>query len=296
MPFRRSVGVDKVIMNKTLELLMNRASCRAFKSKKVPAAVVKDILRAGIQAPTGGNLQPYSVIKIEKRSAIDRLSKLCWQNFIRTAPLHLIFCIDFHRLKRWARNEAAPFSADRSLRPFWIAFQDTVICAQNMCTAADALGLGSVYIGPIFDRMPEIRKICRLPKGVLPVVSLALGYPSLRPAPRKRLGSGIVVHDEVYRDIGDKELFEAFSEKYAGFRKEITKKDLETLRRVSRKVHGVRFAEKSVRTAKARGYINRAQVYFGLNYQADRMLSDTPKRLNAIYRSGISCFSGKGKK
>lgn len=282
-------------MNKTMELLLNRASCRAFTPKKVPAMVVKDLLKAGIQAPTGGNLQPYSVIKIEKRSTINRLSKLCWQNFIKTAPLHLIFCIDFHRLKRWAKSESAPFSADRSLRPFWIAFQDTVICAQNMCTAADALGLGSVYIGPIFDRMPEIRKICRLPKGVLPVVSLAVGYPSLRPSPRKRLSAGIVVHNEVYRDIGDRELFKAFSEKYDGFKREITKENLATLLRVCREVHGSRFAEKSVKTAKDRGYINRAQVYFGLNYQADRMLSDTPNRLKAIYRSGVSCFSQKTK-
>lgn len=278
-------------MNTTLQLLLGRASCRVFTKKKIPGAVVKSIIEAGLQAPTGGNLQPYSVIKIEKRTAIDRLAKLCGQNFMRTAPLHLVFCIDFYRLKRWAKMESAPFSADRALRPFWIAFQDTVICAQNMCTAADALGLGSVYIGPVFDRITEIRKMCRLPKGVVPVVSLVVGYPSVSPSPRKRLGAKIVVHNEVYREAGDRELIEAFSEKYNGFRREITGKDLDTLHRVCRRVHGTAFAEKSVKAAKKLGHINRAQVYFGLNYQADRMLSDTPKRLKTLLKAGLSCFS-----
>lgn len=283
-------------MNKTLQLLSRRASCRVFTAKKVPATAVKKMLEAGIQAPTGGNLQPYSVIKIEKQSAINRLAELCGQSFMKKAPLHFIFCVDFHRLKRWAKLESAPFSADRSLRPFWIAFQDTLLCAQNMCTAADALGLGSVYIGPIFDRIPEIRKMCRLPKGVVPVVSLVVGYPSVFPPPRKRLGAKIVVHNEIYRDINDKELLAAFSEKYKGVRREITRKDLKTLHRVCRNVHGSAFAEKSVKAAKRLGYINRAQVYFGLNYQADRMLSGTPKQLKMLSKAGLSCFlAGRGK-
>lgn len=280
-------------MDETLKLLLKRVSCRAFKPKKVSAGVVKKLLEAGIHAPTGGNLQPYSVIKIEKPAAINRLAKLCGQSFIKTAPLHLIFCVDFHRLKRWAKSESAPFSADRSLRPFWIAIQDTVLCAQNMCTAADALGLGSVYIGPIFDRIAEIRKMCRLPKGVVPVVSLVIGYPSMRPAQRKRLGADIVVHDEVYRKIGDKELFSAYSEKYNGFRKEITDEALETLYEACRAVEGRRFAEKTVKSVKTKGYINRAQVYFGLNYRADKMLSNTPKQFKMLSKAGLTCFSSK---
>lgn len=280
-------------MGNTLELLFNRVSCRAFKQKKVPDNVIKKLLEAGIHAPTGGNLQPYSIIKIERQSAIDRLAELCGQKFMKTAPLHLVFCVDFHRLKRWAKSESAPFTADRSLRPFWIAFQDTVLCAQNLCTAADALGLGSVYIGPIFDRIEEIRKMCRLPKGVVPVVSLVIGYPSMRPAPRNRLDPKIVVHDEIYRKIGDDELFAAYSEKYRGFRKEISEEAMKTLYEACSEVHGRRFAERTAKAVKRSGYINRAQVYFGLNYRADKMLSNTPKQFKVLSKAGLSCFSDK---
>ncbi len=280
-------------MNKTLQLLLGRASCRAFTNRRVPADIVRNILEAGIHAPTGGNLQPYSIIKIEKQAAKARLAKLCWQGFMKKAPLHLIFCIDFHRLKRWAKLEEAPFAADQAFRPFWIAFQDTIICAQNMCTAADALGLGSVYIGPIFDNIPAIRKMCRLPKGVVPVVSLALGYPSIVPAPRKKLGVKTVVHNEVYRKITDKELLESFREKYKGFKTDFIAKDLKTIYKVSQSLHGSRFAQKCIEGIKARKYVNRAQVYFGLHYRADKMVSANPKSFKMLSKAGLTCFTPK---
>ncbi|MBI4350957.1 MAG: nitroreductase family protein [Elusimicrobia bacterium] len=277
-------------MNKTLKLLINRASCRTFTKKKVSPAALASLFEAGIHAPTGGNLQPYSIIKIEKAAATARLAKLCGQSFLKKAPLHLIFCIDFHRLKRWAKLQEAPFSAERALRPFWIAFQDTIICAQSICTAADALGLGSVYIGPIFDRISAIREMCRLPKGVIPVVSLAMGYPSIFPGQRKKLGPGIVVHNEVYRDIPAAQLLSAFDEKYKDARKEITAKDLKSFYGAVSAVHGRKFAQKCVTGVKARKYFNKAQVYFGLHYRADKMLFSTPKHFKMLSRAGLACF------
>lgn len=277
-------------INETLKLLVGRASCRAFTGRKVPARVLRHLLEAGIHAPTGGNLQPYSIIKVEKAAARSRLAKLCGQSFMARAPLHLVFCLDFHRLRRWAKLEEAPFSADRAFRPFWIAFQDTMICAQSMCIAADALGLGSVYIGPVFDKIPAVRKMCRLPKGVIPVVSLAVGYPSVIPAPRKKLGAGIITHDEVYRKIPDRELLAAFDKKYKDGRTGITAKNLKTMFEVCRSVRGPRFARECVKGIRARGYINRAQTYFGLHYRADRMLVSTPKFLNMLRIAGLNCF------
>lgn len=278
-------------MNKTLQLLINRSSCRVFKDKAIPPGVTAALLEAGLRAPTGGNLQPYSIIKVQQTAARARLARLCeGQTLIAKAPLSLIFCVDFHRLKRWARLENAPFSADASVRPFWIAFQDTVICAQNICTAADALGLGSVYIGPVFDGMAAIRRMCRLPKGVIPVVSLALGYPALKPARRRKLGPAIAVHDEVYRAIPDAELLAAFGEKYKDVKREISAKDLKTIEKSCRGAHGAGFARRCLAAIAARGHINAAQIYFGLNYRADEMLASSPGRVKMLRAAGLTCF------
>jgi FMN reductase [NAD(P)H] len=115
--------------NKTVKLLIERASCRSFSDEKIPLEILNFILSAGIHAPTGGNLQPYSIIKIENKDNIQKLARMCNQDFIKEASVLLLFCIDWHRIERWATLEAAPFTATSSFRHFWISFQDTIISA-----------------------------------------------------------------------------------------------------------------------------------------------------------------------
>ncbi len=274
-------------MNQTLKLLTERGSCRAFKDQKVPRDVTRRLIEAGIHAPTGGNLQPYSVIRIEKPGAVRELAGLCGQKFMEKAPLHFVYCVDLHRLKRWAALQHAPYSADRALRPFWLAFQDTVICAHSMCVAAESLGLGSVYIGPAFDQMAAIRRMCRLPKGVVPVVSLAVGYPAARPPVRPRLAPEAVVHDEVYRELPDKELLAAYAEKYKGISEKISAERLAAFERTCAGAQGRAFARKCAKAARAAGYFNVAQLRFGLDYKADLMLRMTPKHLGMLKAAGL---------
>ena len=184
-------GVDSSVNrfpNETVRLLLERSSCRSFLDKKVPDDVLKLVLEAGVHAPTAGNLQPYSIIKIEEDETKRKLAEMCGQSFIGKAPLLLLFCLDFHRLERWARLEIAPFTATSSFRHFWVGIQDTVMCAQNMCTAADSVGLGSVYIGTVIDFPVEMQAMFSLPKHVFPVVLLCLGYPTKRMKPRSKLG------------------------------------------------------------------------------------------------------------
>jgi FMN reductase [NAD(P)H] len=69
MPSHHGVEVsptDRAYPNETVKLLIERASCRNFSDEKIPADVLQLVLEAGVHAATGGNLQPYSIIKIEK--------------------------------------------------------------------------------------------------------------------------------------------------------------------------------------------------------------------------------------
>lgn len=276
--------------NTTLKLLMERASCRNFSKRPVSRKVLSQILEAGTHAATGGNLQPYSVVKIESPRKRAKLAKMCGQSFMAKAPVHLLFCIDYHRLQRWAEIEIAPFSATSSFRHFWIAFQDTIIAAQNICTAVDSLGLGSVYIGTIMEFIPETRVMFGLPKGVLPVVLLCLGYPAKKPLVRRKLGVETVVHDERYHEMSDRRLQKVFQKKYPNVRLEVTKDRLKRIRHVCRKVHGSAFAEKCIQIIKQKGYINMVQRYFGLHYVADLMPTGNDIFIRTIKRSGFTWF------
>jgi len=201
-----------------------------------------------------------------------------------------MFCLDWHRLEQWARLQVAPCTASSSFRHFWISFQDTIICAQNICTAADAMGLGSVYIGTVLEFFDEIKEMLALPQKVFPVVLLCLGYPRNKPVPRRKLGVDVVVHSERYRTMDDSELLEAFEQKYPGYKIEPTPERIERIAEVCRQVHGEAFAQACVDRIEESGYINAVQRYFGLHYQANEMPLGNKEYLETMERFGFHWF------
>ena len=281
--------------NETIQLLFERSSCRSFLDKKIPKNVLSIVLEAGIHAPTAGNLQPYSIIEIQDLRSRRKLAEMCGQKFIGEAPVLLLFCIDWHRNERWAELEVAPFTATSSFRHFWVSFQDVIVCAQNICTAADSMGLGSVYIGTVIDFPAEILALFRMPESVFPVVMLCLGYPAKRPKPRNKLGIKTVVHKGRYSEMKDKQLLRAFNEKYRteDSRNQtipITLDKMKTIINVCHETHGKEFAEKCKQRIEANGYINMAQYYFGLHYKADIMPTGNDEYLKLMERSGLKWF------
>ncbi|NMC44810.1 MAG: hypothetical protein GYA46_12900 [candidate division Zixibacteria bacterium] len=277
--------------NETIRLLLERSSCRSFADRKIPPAVMDVILEAGIYAPTGGNLQPYSIIRVEDAATKRRLDELNEnQLFIAAAPVDLIFCLDWHRLRRWAELQDAPFSTDCSFRHFWISFQDTIIAAQNICTAADAMGLGSVYVGTVLECFREVRQLPALPDLVFPVVLVSLGYSKERPKPKRKLGLDAVVHNEKYRVPDDKQLLAMFAEKYPSGNREVTTERLETIKHVCRQVGGEPLARRCLQRIQKDGYINMAQHYFGLHYRADFMPLMNDGFLQVMKEAGFGWF------
>lgn len=279
--------------NKTMELLYERASCRSFGEEPIPDETLDVVLAAAAHAATGGNLQPYSIIKVLDSEVRQRLMALCGdQPFIGQAPVSLVFCIDFRRLERWAALEKAPFSARRAFRHFWISFQDVVICAQTMCTAANAMGLGAVYVGTVLECLEELRDLLKLPKGVFPVVMVCLGYPRGQLVPKRKLGVDVVVHDEVYREMTDEELLRAYDEKYGGQTFEATPERVDSIAQACREVHGDDYAEEFLARVRRDGHLNTAQRVFGLNYPADEMPRRNRCIMSAARNAGLDWFDG----
>ena len=277
--------------NETLRLLIERSSCRSFENRKIPDNVMNQILTAGTRAATGGNLQPYSIIKVENPATRKKLDELCGsQNFVATAPVDLVFCIDWHRIERWTHLEVAPFSATKAFRHFWISFQDTIIAAQNICTAADAMGIGSVYVGTTLECFRELKELLKLPNGVLPVVLLSLGYPKVRPGSKKKLGIETIVHGETYRELSDDDLRAAFEAKYPGWKMPITDERLAAIAKVCRDAHGEEFATKCVAAIRKQGYINAVQNYFGLHYEANVISARNDEFLDIMLEYGFEWF------
>ncbi len=273
--------------NQTINLLMQRASLRSFSNKPIPEDVLQQILEAGAHAASGGNLQPWSVIKITSAETKRWLVELDGQGFIAAAPVSLLFCLDFHRLQRLAELETAPFTANRSFRHFWVGCEDTLIAAQSMCTAADALGLGSVYLGTVSEYIPQLRERLKLPQGVFPLVLVCFGYPKKAPALRKKYPADVLVHDETYQELPDAALLAAMREKYGNRNFQITPERLENIETVCRQVEGPEFAEKCLARIRQDGFINPIIHYFGLHYVASEMPLNNLDFLQTLRDSGF---------
>ena len=85
---------------------------------------------------------------------------------------------------------------NKSLNHFWVGFQDVIILAQSIETAANSVGIGSCYIGTTLNFMKEIQEQFKLPKGVVPIVLLPMGYIDQEPRIANKLDLDIVFHDD----------------------------------------------------------------------------------------------------
>jgi nitroreductase len=280
--------------NETMKLLYERASCRNFKEMEIPKDILNEVMDAGLHAATGGNLQPYSIIKITEPETKKRLVDECdMQKIVENAPVNLLFCIDWRRVALWAEACNAPFVATKSYRHFWIALQDTVICAQNICTAADSVGLGSVYIGTVESCFMELKSICNLPEGVFPVVLLSLGYPTKYPEPAKKLGIEALVHEETYCDLPIEKLMQLQDEKYNHKTFPNSESNLSQIKEVASDIGGEEYAEIMIRKIKEVGHINMAQRYFGLHYLANETCIGNKAFIEALLAYGFTWIEGK---
>ena len=258
--------------------------------------MLNQVLEAGVHAPSAGNLQIVSIIKIVDLERRENIRQICGgQSFIGEAPVNLVFCIDWRRNSRWAELEVAPFTATSTLRWFLMGFEEVGIVAQSICIAADSVGLGSCYAGTVLNRPKEVMELLNIPEYVFPVVLLSLGYPSGKVPNMKKHMLSTILHDETYTDMSNRELLSAFNEKYtaSGSRRvELTGERLKVLYKTCERVHGREFAERSVSRARGQGFISSIQRYFGIHYRADLILDQRTNSgfMSMIEKAGFDCF------
>lgn len=191
-------------MNDTLNQLYARKSVRAFEDREISEELVTEILEAACQAPTAGNQQLYTIIRVTDEQLLERLSESCdHQPFIKEAKLVLVFCAD---CLKW--QKAYEFSGCDPRQPgagdLLLAVTDAAIAAQNAVVAAWSYGIGSCYIGDILENCEEQRDILSIPDYVVPAVMLVFGYPTeqqkRRPKP-VRSGLEYVVSENGYPEM-----------------------------------------------------------------------------------------------
>jgi nitroreductase len=246
-----------------LEVLMQHRTIRKYRDQDIPEELMNRILEAGCRASTTGNMQVYSIVVSRDPDMKKQLAGCHFnQPMVAQAPVVLTFCADFNRFNKWCRQSNADPGYDNFLS-FFTAAIDALLVAQNVCIAAESEGLGICYLGTTTYLAGKIIDLLHLPKGVVPVTTVTIGWPDEQPGLVDRLPLEAIVHRETYQDY----TMEAISRHYAAkeamaeYRKFVAENNKETLAQVFtdvryKKADNVLFSGMLLEVLKQQGFLN----------------------------------------
>ena len=179
----QQTGTDIDSAKVMTELMMSRRSIRAYKDSVISRETLNDILKCGINAPNGKNLQSYEIRVIDSPALIDSMTQAVvkdkpeiaqrkgFKNIFVNAPC--VVCIAYDT-------------------QYDMAQIDCGLLGENIILAAWAKGIGSCCLGssarwlldspsakPYLDRMAFSKNYTLL-------YCIALGYPDESPEAKPR--------------------------------------------------------------------------------------------------------------
>ena len=159
----------------TLEAIFTRRSVRKFDGRAIEPDTLHTLLSAAMSGPCCVNARDWSFLVVTDRETLGKMADANGRPAepLRNAAAGILVCGDLDRAFRFAKD-------------YWVI--DGAIAAQNICLAAQELGLGAVWLGtwPQMDRVEAQQKLFGLPETIVPHSIIALGYPEADlTAPRK---------------------------------------------------------------------------------------------------------------
>ena len=180
--------------------LTTRRTIRQYSKQEVSEELLNRLMTEAARTQTMGNLQLYSVVVTRSQEMKQRLAPAHFnQPMVTSAPVVLTICADFNRTSVWARYRKAEPGYDNFLS-YQNAAIDALLYTQTLCNLMDEEGLGYCYLGTTVYMPRQIIDILRLPKLVMPVATLTVGWPAEEPPLSDRLPLQSFVHNETYHD------------------------------------------------------------------------------------------------
>jgi nitroreductase len=156
----------------TMDAILTRRSIRKYLPDPVNRDVIENILKAGMNAPSAGDEQPWHFIIIDRHDLLKKISEIHpYAKMLKDTPAAILVCGDQNVPK---------------FKDFWI--QDCSAASENMLLAAHDLGLGAVWIGiyPAEKMVQEIRRLLNILDHIAPFSIIAMGYPAEEKSGRLR--------------------------------------------------------------------------------------------------------------
>jgi nitroreductase/predicted transcriptional regulator YdeE len=185
------------------ETISNRRSIRQFKSDPIPEETLRQILQAGMLAPSGKNRQPWKFYVVQGDKHAEMIAQMragiahsesqgegtgSAKNTLAVMEQAPVTVFIFHPFG------TPPWSPRSMGERFFdlVDVQSIGAAIQNMILAAEELGLGSLWICDVFNAYEELRTWLGEDSALIAAVSF--GVPAEHPVARKRKPFDEVVH------------------------------------------------------------------------------------------------------
>lgn len=146
-----------------MKAILNRKSIRKYKDIKISDEIVEDLLKAGMQAPSAGNQQPWEFIVLRDKETMKKITEIHpYSKMLLNTDVAIVVCGD---------------ESKELFKGFWV--QDCSAATENILLAAEDKGLGAVWLGiyPLEDRVNGLKTLLDLPESVFPLSIIPIGYP-----------------------------------------------------------------------------------------------------------------------
>jgi len=158
---------DKQVAMTVFKNIYERKSVRNYTGRQVSKEQLGMLVKAGMAAPTGRNVQPWQFIAVNDKAILDKLTDaLPYAKMLASAGAAIVVCGDLE-IARAGKTEQ-----------LWV--QDCSAATQNILLAAESMGLGAVWTAahPYDDRVKAVVETLQLPEHVVPLNVIPVGYPT----------------------------------------------------------------------------------------------------------------------
>lgn len=143
-------------------LVFKRRSIRRFEDKPIENDKLERVLKAGMQAPSAHNMQPWEFLVVTDKDKREALSKMSpYSGMVANAPVAIIVLgkVTDERFMPWVQ-------------------QDLSACTMNILLQIAEEDLGGCWMGyyPDEERVQIVRDYFCIPKDVIAFSVIALGY------------------------------------------------------------------------------------------------------------------------
>lgn len=151
-----------------------RRSIRHFNNNKVSKETIKEILQAGILAPSAHNRQPWNFYVVENEEIRNKIAETL---LTKTDISTQLTC-------EAIKDCSALILIFSDIIDELMDIQSVGACIENMVLQATDLNIGSLWIGYITKIETELKEMLGTDKKL--IAAVALGYTDTNPKPRPR--------------------------------------------------------------------------------------------------------------